>query len=43
MEVSYDSSSDVSAASPTADQFWTQDSTKVNDFAEVDRFGWALS
>jgi len=43
VEVSYDSSSDVSATSPIADQFWTQDRTNVNDFAEVDRFGWALS
>ena len=38
VEVLYGSSSGLSATSPLADQFWTQDSTNVNDLAEVDDF-----
>ncbi|HTH23048.1 MAG TPA: FG-GAP repeat protein [Nitrososphaeraceae archaeon] len=38
VEVIYGSSSGLSATSPTADQFWTQDSTNVNDLAEGDDF-----
>jgi hypothetical protein len=44
VEVIYGSSSGLSATSPRADQFWTQDSTDVNDVAESgDRFGKAVS
>jgi hypothetical protein len=38
VEVLYGSSSGLSATSPIADQFWTQDSTNVNDLAEGDDF-----
>jgi hypothetical protein len=43
VEVIYGSSSGLSATSPRTDQFWTQDSTDVNDVAESgDRFGEAV-
>ena len=38
VEVLYGSPSGLSASSPIADQFWTQDSTNVNDLAEGDDF-----
>ena len=38
VEVLYGSSSGLSSTSPLADQFWTQDSTNVNDLAEGDDF-----
>jgi uncharacterized glyoxalase superfamily protein PhnB len=44
VEVLYGSSSGLSATSPVADQFWTQNSANVNDIAEVgDQFGFSLS
>jgi FG-GAP repeat len=44
VEVIYGSSSGLSATSPRADQFWTQDSTDVNDATESeDQFGYSLS
>src|SRR6185436_4404511 len=44
VQVLYGSSSGLSATSPIADQFWTQDSTNVNDVAEQgDAFGSFLS
>jgi hypothetical protein len=44
MQILYGSSSGLSATSPIANQFWTQDSTNVNDFAEkMDLFGYTLS
>ena len=43
VQVLYGSSSDLSATSPMADQFWTQDSANVNDAVEEgDHFGWPL-
>ena len=43
VEVIYGSSSGLSATSPRADQFWTQDSADIDDVAESgDRFGKAL-
>jgi FG-GAP repeat protein len=43
VEVIYGSSSGLSATSPRADQFWTQDSADVNDVSETgDEFGTAL-
>jgi hypothetical protein len=43
VEVIYGSSSGLSATSPKADQFWTQDSTDINDRAEdSDDFGQSL-
>ena len=43
IQVLYGSSSDLSATSPMADQFWTQDSANVNDAVEEgDHFGWPL-
>jgi hypothetical protein len=43
VQVLYGSSSDLSATSPMADQFWTQDSANVNDAVEEgDHFGWSL-
>ena len=35
VEVLYGSSSGLSATSPRSDQFWTQDSTDVEDFSET--------
>jgi hypothetical protein len=44
VQVLYGSSSGLSATSPIADQFWTQDSANVNDAVEVsDQFGLSLS
>jgi hypothetical protein len=44
VEVLYGSSSGLSATSPIADQFWTQDSMDMNDVTEAhDFFGFALS
>jgi len=44
VEVIYGSSSGLSATSPRADQFWTQDSPNVNDRAEEsDQFGASLT
>ena len=43
VQVLFGSSSGLSATSPIADQFWTQDSTNVDDATEgFDRFGWPL-
>ena len=43
VEVIYGSSSGLSATSPLADQFWTQNSADINDAAESgDRFGEAV-
>jgi len=43
VQVLFGSSSGLSAASPIANQFWTQDSTNVDDATEgFDRFGWPL-
>ena len=43
VQVLYGSSKGLSATSPIANQFWTQDSTNVNDVAEeFDHFGWPL-
>jgi hypothetical protein len=44
VEVVYGSSSGLSATSPLADQFWTQDSADVNDVAETfDSFGRSVN
>jgi hypothetical protein len=44
VEVIYGSSSGLSATSPRADQFWTQDSANINDASESeDQFGYSLS
>jgi hypothetical protein len=44
VEVIYGSSSGLSAISPVADQFWTQESPDVDDMAEAtDIFGWSLT
>jgi hypothetical protein len=44
VEVIYGSSSGLSATSPRADQFWTQDATDVEDIAEQgDSFGSSLT
>ncbi|HET6716034.1 MAG TPA: FG-GAP repeat protein [Nitrososphaeraceae archaeon] len=44
VEVIYGSSSGLSAISPVADQFWSQESTDVNDVAEEsDAFGSSLT
>ena len=44
VNVLYGSSSGLSATSPKPDQFWTQDSTDVNDVSEVaDEFGRSLT
>jgi hypothetical protein len=44
VEVLYGSSNGLSAKSPIADQFWTQNSANVNDIAEEgDQFGFSLS
>jgi len=44
VEVIYGSSSGLSATSPLADQFWTQDSPDINDHADhSDAFGWSLA
>jgi hypothetical protein len=43
VEVIYGSSSGLSATSPRADQFWTQDTANVDDVAERDAFGWSLT
>jgi hypothetical protein len=44
VQILYGSASGLSATSPIADQFWTQDSTNVNDVAEQDdEFGVFLS
>jgi hypothetical protein len=44
VEVIYGSSSGLSATSPRADQFWTQDSANINDATESeDQFGYSLS
>ena len=43
VQVLYGSSKGLSGTSPIANQFWTQDSTNVNDVAEeFDHFGWPL-
>lgn len=43
MQVLYGSSSGLSSTLPISNQFWTQDSTNVNDFAEkLDLFGYNL-
>ena len=44
VEVIYGSSSGLSATSPHADQFWTQDSTNIDDQAEdLDEIGFSLA
>jgi hypothetical protein len=44
INILYGSSNGLSATSPRPDQFWTQDTTNVNDQAEeFDRFGISLS
>jgi len=44
VEVIYGSSSGLSATSAHADQFWTQDSTNIDDIAELeDQFGLSLA
>ena len=44
VQVLYGSSKGLSATLPIANQFWTQDSTNVNDVAEkMDLFGYTLS
>jgi hypothetical protein len=44
VEVIYGSSNGLSATSPKADQFWTQDSTNIEDVAETgDLFGSSLA
>jgi FG-GAP repeat len=44
VQVIYGSSSGLSATSPRSDQFWTQDTTNINDIAESeDQFGYSLS
>lgn len=43
VQLLYGSSKGLSGTSPIANQFWTQDSTNVNDVAEeFDHFGWPL-
>jgi hypothetical protein len=43
VQIFYGSSKGLSGTSPIANQFWTQDSTNVNDVAEeFDHFGWPL-
>ena len=44
VEVIYGSSTGLSATSAHADQFWTQDSTNIDDIAEFnDQFGFSLT
>jgi hypothetical protein len=44
VEILYGSSSGLSATSPIADQFWTQNIMDINDVVEADDFfGSALS
>ena len=44
IEVIYGSSGGLSATSPRADQFWTQDSTDINDHADqFDDFGFSIA
>jgi len=44
VEVIYGSSAGLSATSPRADQFWTQDSLDINDHADPgDAFGFSLA
>jgi hypothetical protein len=44
VEVIYGSSGGLSATSPLADQFWTQDSADIDNIAEDgDHFGWSLA
>ena len=44
VEVIYGSSTGLSATSAHADQFWTQDSTNIDDIAEFsDQFGFSLA
>ena len=43
VQIFYGSSKGLSGTSPIANQFWTQDSTNVDDVAEqFDHFGWPL-
>jgi hypothetical protein len=43
VQIFYGSSKGLSGTSPISNQFWTQDSTNVNDVAEqFDHFGWPL-